>query len=340
MPNLSLLGNTGQGRQRGRPVRGNKVQTLQLSKRQQAELELGKRIASQNYADGRFTKPSKFSSKLQELEYNIVIIQGDINELSQELISNLSNLSNAINDYFIKKNFVQQFEDYVHKKLKNVLKRHRFKTAGLLETYINSIKFELNITDSFNIEFSWNDDKFDRDRMILTSYTTADGKSVTHSILSGEIIDMVDKGRNDFEIHATNGKVVVGKNGERYRYVVYRAKRKVGDTNVYKYRKSYNYKNYDPSDERQKIKLITEDAAIKVNGKRKSKFGLGLYKRITEYLYDESLIKKILGDSFDNVIYNILYDTCIHGCFDIMLNKANELKKYTKMYVEERNKLK
>lgn len=243
----------------------------------------------------------------------------------------LMNITSMIRDEFDKKYFNMRFTNYVHGKLIKLLENYKFKTNGLLGAYVSSINYKINIDDDLSYSISYDEGNFDRSHMIETEYTNANGRHRLHKISSGDIIDMVDSGRNNFEIHANNGRAV-RKFGKKFRWIVFRANTKKRD----EYIKDRNYHDYNPSERNQYRFLVPDGTSITVNGSRHSKFGIHIYKRIKKYANDESIASQILGSSIDDFMVSFLLRE-VQPLINSLKNNVIELIKFIKLYNVERN---
>lgn len=276
------------------------------------------------------------------MKYNLLKLETQIESLKSQCINELKkllqvigNLANIIRSEFDKIQFENKFNNGLRAKIFEMLKYNNFKTNGLLGAYVDSLNLKVIITDEWDcyVEIEEN---FDRNYMIKTEYTTANGKHVVKKIKSGKIIDMVDNGRSNFTITARNGGLVK-RNGERFRWIVYRAKSLYpGDWNYYKQR---NYDKYNPKKHDQKFFLVPDKTKIAVNGSTYSNFGIGLYKEIQKYAQSELAQFAILRKPIDFFIDEII-ERETKPYFDKCSLLLDELVKCCRKYELERNKLK
>lgn len=269
---------------------------------------------------------------LEQLSNRIDSIRNQCFNDYVKLVDIIDNISDMIRQEFDKKYFNMKFTNYVHGKLIELLNHYKFKTNGLLGAYIDSINYKINIYDDLTYSISYDEGKFDRSHMIETDYTTSKGIHVVHKISSGDIIDMVDSGRDNFEIHATHGRVV-RRFGKKYRWIVYRA----NNEKRTEYIKDRNYKKYDPTEKDQYRFLVPDGTSLTVNGSRHSTFGIHLYRRIKKYANDnDSISNQILGSSIDDFMVSFLLRE-VTPLMTSLKKNIMELIKFIKMYNVERN---
>ena len=271
---------------------------------------------------------------LAELQKKISELQVKAMDKALTLLSVIENLPQMVRDDLEKRNFDMIFSGYVHGQLLGLLQENNFNTAGIIGTYVSKVNYHVVIGDDMGWYMEYDDKGFDRSHVVETKYTTANGKSVIKKIKSGKIIDMIDKGRDNFQITARNG-TVVKRNGKRYRWLVYRAKAR--DTNDWNYYKSNNYEIYNPKKKDQRIRLVPDKTTITVNGSTYSTFGLDIYKRIREYANDNDIYMHIIHESMDDYIVRFIRNKTT-DIFNELKNSVYELVKYIKLYNTERNR--
>lgn len=276
------------------------------------------------------------------MKYNLLKLETQIESLKSQCIGELKkllqvigNLANIIRSEFDKIQFENKFNNGLRAILFPLLVKYKFKTNGLIGAYIDKLSIILTVTDEWDCYIEIIDD-FDRTHLVKTEYTTAKGKHVVKKIKSGKIIDMIDKGRDDFTITARNG-VVIKRNGERYRWLVYRAKAR--STEDWNYYKQNNYKNYDPTKKDQRIMLVPDKTKIHVNGSTYSTFGIGLYKTIQDYIDDTESQRSIIGKTIDEFVDEVI-ERETKQYFDKCSLIIDELVKCCRKYELERNKVK
>lgn len=277
------------------------------------------------------------------MKYNLLKLETQIESLKSQCIDELKkllqvigNLANIIRSEFDKIQFENKFNNGLRTKLINLLVTNNFKVNGILGQYIWKLNLTLTITDEWDCYIEITDD-FDRSHFVETEYTTANGRHVIKRIKAGKIIDMVDAGRNNYNITARRGSVVK-RNGKRYRWLVYRAKAR--STEDFNYYKQNNYENYDPTKKDQRIMLVPDKTTITVNGSTYSNFGIGLYQSIQDYMEDKDTPRAILGKrTIDEFIDNII-ERETKPYFDKCSLIIDELVKCCKKYELERNKIK
>ena len=269
---------------------------------------------------------------LIQLKTKLGELQSKAMDKAVELLNVIENLPNMLLQDLDKKNFNMILTGYAQGQLIQLLQKNNFKTNGLVGTYVNNIQYSIDISSEMEWSINYTDESFDRNHMVKTEYTTANGKHVIHKISSGNIIDMIDSGRDNFDIKPKNS-VVVKFGNQKYRYLVYRAKsRNKRDNGYYKYK---NYDDYDPGEKDQRIMLVPDKTSINVNGSKYSNFGLGIYEKIEKYANSSEIHIKILGKSIDDYIVDFIH---IHtsDLFNELTNIIFAFVKYRKMYKVER----
>ena len=256
------------------------------------------------------TADDAYKSFKQQVSY----FERAINRLIEDLETNIVS---AITDTIKTSNIINDINDELHRRLKTKLEANKFDTSGFLSYYINCVLYNISIDADFNITSEWNDDSFDRDRRIETNYQTANGNSASYSITSGEIIEMIDKGRNKFKITPHNSNTFIGKNGKVYTRIVYRAMENGGkkQRHTRRYNKKGNREKYDPYSKDYVVYTVLYGKAINVpykpNRKDRSKFGFGLYDFITLCITEiekEKFNGKTAIQHFTNKIEEMLKD--------------------------------